>query len=605
VGLNAKGYFVRIATITNFAYVATVILTLSSGVALFMASGADRVERRAVEQRYTFDEATEALENEVFSLSELARTVVINQQAEDIQALKAGFSKEASMEKHLTTLKDVGATTEELMLLRDGITLMDTLRAEQQAALKAVEEQRAADGVRILFGAQYEDQLTQAEYRFEHFRNLLDKRVQSAITEATKDSQRLRTLSEIMVALTALLFLFVLGFIIKHRILRPVVTLSDVVNRLASQDYAVEAPVLGQVDEIGDMAQAIRIFRENGLARQRLERERDADWVTRNLLARMTQRLQGCDTRDSILKVIALFVPQIVPDMSGRLYMLDRHANRMVCMTSWLSPEGDETPFAPECCWALKRGQLHSPGKDAVDIPCEHLDPARASRATCVPLIAQNNIIGLLSVENRVPEKEPPYTYLELIAETLALALANQQLRDTLTERAMFDSLTGLHNRHHLDETLRTLLARTEAKKSVLSCLMIDIDYFKRLNDAWGHEAGDKAIRETALCLQNTLRERGVAFRYGGEEFLVLLPDVNEEEAITLGSEIMQAIAAQPLIYEAQDIGPLSVSIGVATWPVHARADNLIRSADLALYLAKERGRGQIVVAKKMVKELG
>ena len=67
----------------------------------------------------------------------------------------------------------------------------------------------------------------------------------------------------------------------------------------------------------------------------------------------------------------------------------------------------------------------------------------------------------------------------------------------------------------------------------------------------------------------------------------------------------MQAIAAQPLIYEAQDIGPLSVSIGVATWPVHARADNLIRSADLALYLAKERGRGQIVVAKKMVKEPG
>ena len=99
-----------------------------------------------------------------------------------------------------------------------------------------------------------------------------------------------------MVGLTALLFLFVLGFILKRRVLRPVVRLSDVVHRLASQDYAVETPNFNQIDEIGDMAQAIRIFRENGLARQRLEKERDADWAIRELLARMTQRLQGVRT---------------------------------------------------------------------------------------------------------------------------------------------------------------------------------------------------------------------------------------------------------------------------------------------------------------------
>lgn len=120
-----------------------------------------------------------------------------------------------------------------------------------------------------------------------------------------------------MVGLTALLFLFVLGFILKRRVLRPVVRLSDVVNRLASQDYAVETPSFNQIDEIGDMAQAIRIFRENGLARQRLEKERDADWAIRDLLARMTQRLQGCENFADVINVAELFAPNIARVLPG------------------------------------------------------------------------------------------------------------------------------------------------------------------------------------------------------------------------------------------------------------------------------------------------
>jgi HAMP domain-containing protein len=113
------------------------------------------------------------------------------------------------------------------------------------------------------------------------------------------------------------MFLFVLGFILQRRVLYPVVRLSDVVQRLASQDYAVEAPQFTQIDEIGDMAQAIRIFRENGLARQRLEQERDADWAIRELLARMTQRLQGCESFEDVIKVAELFAPNIAPRFPG------------------------------------------------------------------------------------------------------------------------------------------------------------------------------------------------------------------------------------------------------------------------------------------------
>lgn len=146
-----------------------------------------------------------------------------------------------------------------------------------------------------------------------------------------------------MVGLTALLFLFVMVFILKRRVLRPVVRLSDVVHRLASQDYAVETPNFTRADEIGDMAQAIRIFRENGLARQRLEKERDADWAIRELLARMTQRLQGCENFADVMNVAELFAPNIAPGVSGRLYILEREPWQMRCTAEWLSPEGDKS----------------------------------------------------------------------------------------------------------------------------------------------------------------------------------------------------------------------------------------------------------------------
>lgn len=169
----------------------------------------------------------------------------------------------------------------------------------------------------MLYGQPYEQELERAQNQLDHFRQILDKRVIAAVKEATKKSKALRTASELTVGLTALLFLFVLGFILKRRVLRPVVRLSDVVHRLASQDYAVETPNFNQIDEIGDMAQAISIFRENGLARQRLEKERDADWAIRELLARMTQRLQGCENFNDVINVAELFAPNIAPGIAG------------------------------------------------------------------------------------------------------------------------------------------------------------------------------------------------------------------------------------------------------------------------------------------------
>lgn len=585
----------RIATITNWAYGATVCLTLASGVVMLMASHADSVEREAVKQRQQFDQLTENVETDAWMLSDLARLFVIKKEPTILNEYRMKEGSLKGIEHRLEALKDTGASVEELALLQEGLKIIDELQDEQQVALASMAQGNEQQAVALLYDNTYEQELERAQSQIDHFRQLLDKRIIADVQAATKTSKTLRTASEVMVGLTALLFLFVMGFILKRRVLHPVVRLSDVVHRLASQDYAVETPNFTQIDEIGDMAQAIRIFRENGLARQRLEKERDADWAIRELLARMTQRFQGCESFADVINVAELFAPNIAPGVSGRLYIVDRASWEMRCAAEWLSPEGEKKPFHPDACWAIRRGQSHPPVNGEPDVACSHLPASQMHQSLCVPLIAQGEAIGLLSFQNITPDTAPSRAYLELMAEALGLALANQRLRDALLEKALFDPLTGLRNRHHLEDTLRTQMTQAMRNKEPISCLMIDIDHFKSINDRFGHEAGDQVIKSVATIIQRAVHDTGLAFRYGGEEFLALLTGANEEAAHACATKIYDGVQALSPHYGLTEIGPVDVSIGIASYPQHAQSDNLLRAADVALYRAKELGRSRIV----------
>ena len=580
---------------TNWAYGITVALTLASGIAMLMASSADNAERRAVEQRQAFDQLSEEVESGAWELSDLARLYIIQKNQDVLQEYRQQAQATAAIEHRLEKLKDNGATAEELALLREGLQIADELQDEQQTALAQVARGGEKAAVSLLYGAAYEQELERVQTQLDHFRLMLEGRVNKTIAEATEKSRIWRTLSEIMVGLTALMFLFVLGFILKRRVLYPVVRLSDVVQRLASQDYAVETPQFTQIDEIGDMAQAIRIFRENGLARQRLEQERDADWAVRELLARMTQRLQGCESFEDVIKVAELFAPNIAPEIPGRLYILDTDPWQMRCVAQWLSPPLEADVFHPDNCWAVRRGLSHPPVNGEPDIACYHLSESQAQRSLCVPLIAQGEAIGLLSFSNVTSATAPSRAYLELMAEALGLALANQRLRNALLEKALFDSLTGLRNRHHLDDALHTQMNLAVRNGTPLSCLMIDIDHFKAINDSYGHEAGDLVIKNVAAIIQRAVRDIGMAFRYGGEEFLVLLGGTDEEAAMACATDIYHSVQLLTLRYGLAEIGQVDVSIGIASYPQHTQSDSLLRAADAALYRAKELGRSRIV----------
>ncbi|RKF19350.1 diguanylate cyclase [Altericroceibacterium spongiae] len=596
----------KLATITNWAYGTTVALTLLSGTTMLLASHAQEVEEQAVEQRYLLTKATSRLGNDIFELTEHARQYLDTGQANYKIAYQHDFEDLEAVEKRAEAVATAGASRNEVAMLQDAMNWADTLHDEQAAAITAFDSGNEQQARQLLFGAEYERELDRVENLLGRFQDRLDQRIDSQIEDATQISDIWKTMSEITLVLTALMFLCVLYFVFKRRVLSPVVKLSDVVNRLAAQDFAVQPPEIDQIDEIGDMAQAIRIFRENGLERQRLEAERNADSQTRNLISRMTQRMQGCDSLSDLTEVVQRFLPEIAPNRAGRLYILDQTRNAVTEVCNWSSPTMSQPEFAPASCWALRRAMPHRPSGTHIDVPCPHLDiashPEDIPDTICMPLSSQREMIGLLYFEPLEGEEDNAANarhdvYLRMVAENIALAIGNLRLREKLREMAMMDPLTGLANRRRLDAVLEVELARAARLDEPISCLMTDIDHFKHFNDTFGHEAGDHVLQEVGKLLQHATRDPEMAFRYGGEEFLLLLPGFDSAMALERAEEIRRKVSELHVIHSGQELGSVTISIGLATAPEQCGFNLILRSADNALMDAKNNGRDRVEVA--------
>jgi polar amino acid transport system substrate-binding protein len=195
----------------------------------------------------------------------------------------------------------------------------------------------------------------------------------------------------------------------------------------------------------------------------------------------------------------------------------------------------------------------------------------------------------------------------QALEEAGQLALAMQQAQAALTEAntklaalAITDGLTGLANRRHFDDVLASEWARARRNAQPLALLMIDVDWFKRYNDRYGHQAGDDALVAVARVLQDKARRAGdLAARYGGEEFVVIAPHTPLAQACELAEEVVHAVAALALAHADARSGVLSVSVGVATRVPQEQEDPsaLLRHADLALYRAKTHGRNRVEIS--------
>jgi diguanylate cyclase (GGDEF)-like protein len=197
--------------------------------------------------------------------------------------------------------------------------------------------------------------------------------------------------------------------------------------------------------------------------------------------------------------------------------------------------------------------------------------------------------------------------HAELMETQRALLRSQEELRHAnamLNELSVRDGLTGLYNRRHFDAALETELRRAERNQKPISLLMIDVDFFKALNDGYGHQRGDDCLREVARVLENHPR-RGydVVARYGGEEFVLLLPDADSDGARAAAESIRQAVLALQIENHGSSVGDVvTVSIGVCCWNPHLgyESDGFVREADIALYTAKHLGRNRVEIATEL-----
>jgi diguanylate cyclase (GGDEF)-like protein len=259
--------------------------------------------------------------------------------------------------------------------------------------------------------------------------------------------------------------------------------------------------------------------------------------------------------------------------------------------------------IAPGDCWALRRGQPHHVDGRSGGQRCAHIDHSGSVAGIstlCVPLVAQGDTVGLLHV-SAMPGAGDDDNEAELVTsvgEQLAMAMANLRLRETLRVQSLRDPLTGLFNRRYLEENLARELQRCERRSLPLSLLMLDVDNFKRFNDQHGHAAGDAVLSHVGRTLEALVRGEDLACRYGGEEFTLILPEADAATAIARAETIRRTVAMTTLLHMGQTLGPVTMSIGVASFPADgATPEVLLGLADASLYRAKAEGRDRVVHA--------
>lgn len=216
-----------------------------------------------------------------------------------------------------------------------------------------------------------------------------------------------------------------------------------------------------------------------------------------------------------------------------------------------------------------------------------------------IPLKYKGRVLGVMNCSRSRKDNfsEEEIRVLTMVTNQIALAVENATLYMKTRELSVRDELTGIYNRRHFQQVLQMEWKRATRFKRPLSLLMIDIDHFKEFNDSFGHPHGDKVLKLIATLLSKNLREVDTIARFGGEEFVVLLPDTDRDGAMVVGEKLRRLVEIERFDEGGRQIMPLTVSVGIAVFPEDAKEmDDLIDHADIALYEAKDGGRNRVSV---------
>jgi len=299
---------------------------------------------------------------------------------------------------------------------------------------------------------------------------------------------------------------------------------------------------------------------------------------------------------------------RLLPGTAGRLSLTNNSRQMLESAGSWgMEVEGAVNEgFAPESCCALRSGRVRWRKPQQSEVHCQHFIAAAPEHYMCLPLQAQGETLGMVTVECPTAEAaamtEARESAVVSVAEMAAMAMAGLRLRHKLESQSIRDGMTGLFNRSFMEVALDRELQRASRHGKPVAVMMVDVDHFKQLNDSFGHEAGDVVLREVAECLRTGVRVEDIVCRYGGEEFVIILPELGVRSAMERAETLRRRVGELGVRLHGRALREVTISIGVAIYPEHADSgEELLRHTDRALYAAKHHGRNRVVQAESGV----
>ena len=325
-------------------------------------------------------------------------------------------------------------------------------------------------------------------------------------------------------------------------------------------------------------------------------------------IGKMAEFFQVCANEDELLKVVSENMETLFPVEAGMVYILNAENMNLDSVYSWGRDTCSLGTFAADDCWALKKGHSHDVQVGKSRLFCNHIKHTEVSGRNhiCIPIATSSEQLGLLYLQYKDTESNGDKdmaasslsAVMELgitVAEHIALALSNVRLQAELHTLAIQDPLTGLYNRRYMQEYLEHEIHRSKRGNRPIGIILLDIDHFKSINDQYGHSTGDQVLVLVAELLISNVRRGDICCRYGGEEFLFILPGSSYQDTLDRAELLRRQVKEQEITVEGEKISSITVSLGVASYPDKGDTyDEVIKSADNALYRAKEQGRDRV-----------
>ena len=318
------------------------------------------------------------------------------------------------------------------------------------------------------------------------------------------------------------------------------------------------------------------------------------------LLREMTEFLMLSDSSAECFSVFSNYLSKLLPNVSGAVFF--EKSNNCSLQHCWGGDATVNMPFSSKDCWALRTGKTY----DSYAGICSHPCAARSVDQLCVPIKSSDKLHGILTLyrescfddalaELYFANRDELLDLLQPACDLLGIALSNIALRERLSDESNRDVLTGLLNRKGFVQAATREMKNALASQEKMSFMMFDIDHFKKVNDQYGHDVGDVVLVYFSDIISNNIRAEDILCRYGGEEFLLIMPNTTINFAYQKSEELR--LAVQEALIPAQSGVDISITFsgGLSCFPEEGQTlRELIKTADVALYDAKRMGRNKI-----------